>query len=105
MSRQLAPLPLILAGAGVNAAHTIQAGKDPFPGLMGGAVFGTIAVGINTVTKTRIGTMMGALFLLSSFLFHGVQLIDIANGVISSPKAPLQPLVSSPIGSPNGPDF
>lgn len=83
---QLTGFFIVAAGTGINAAHAVQKQSDPFPTLMGGVIFGTLCVALDTVTDSKIGTMIAALFLLSSFLRNGVTLIDTANLLINAPK-------------------
>ena len=67
---------LVAAGTGMNAVRTIQRGKPAFGVVLGGLLFGVICVGINDVSKANLGTLLAALFLLSSSLVSGVPLID-----------------------------
>lgn len=78
---------IVAAGTGINAVHAVQKQSDPFPTIIGGVIFGTVCVALDTITDSKIGTMMAALFLLSSFLRNGVTIIDTVNSLINSPSA------------------
>lgn len=76
----------VAVGTAINATSTVAKGKDPFPVLMAGVAFGTVCVGLDSITGSSIGTAFGAVFLLGSFLTNGVRMIETVNAVINATK-------------------
>ena len=75
---------IVMAGAGINSARHLQKGEEAFSTILAGAVFGTVCVAINNTTKSDLGTGLGILFLLSSFLTNGVAFMDTLTSVLDS---------------------
>lgn len=67
---------LVGSAAGINSVAQIQKGRSPFGVLMAGAVLGTICVAANEITRSQLGTLLAAAFLLSSILTNGTRLFD-----------------------------
>lgn len=72
------------AGAGINAIRQVQRNQNAVPTMLAGAGFGVICVLINDLSKTSFGTMLAAVFLLSSFFINGVALLDSINQAIEN---------------------
>lgn len=77
-------LTLVAVGTGINAAHTVAKRHDPFPVLAAGVILGTVCVGLDSATGSRVGTGLAALFLLASFLTNGVNTVTMVNKFIDS---------------------
>ena len=75
---------LVSVGVGINAATAVTKRKDPFPTLAAGVVLGTVCVAVDTATGTNLGTMLAALFLLTSFLSNGVSTVTMIERFINS---------------------
>lgn len=75
---------LVAAGVTMNAVRGMQRGKSPFGTILAGILFGAICVGINDLSRKDFGTMLAAIFLLSSALVSGVPLIDSLAAVAES---------------------
>ena len=85
-SRGLSAFVIIMGATGINAAYSVQTGKDPFPGLLAGAFLGTVAVGVDDASNTNVGTMFAVVFFLGSYIMHGQKLIDTIVTATQSPK-------------------
>lgn len=73
------------AGIAIIAVHNIKNGKDPFPSLLAGSLFtlGNVAVG---ALNTQMGIALAALFFISCFLLHGVDVTNMLLSMVSSKK-------------------
>ncbi len=75
---------LVIVGASMNAVRAVQKGKQPWSIILGGIVFGVVCVGVNDLSGKRLGTMLAAIFLLSSTLISGVAIMDSLTAVTQS---------------------
>ena len=84
MNKDASAFFIVMAGTGMNMLAAIQNGKDYKTSLFGGLAFGVICVGINTATEQNAGTGLALVFLLSSFLRNGVNVLDTTASAIDS---------------------
>lgn len=77
---------LVVAGTAtaINVAYAVGQKKDPFPRALAGITLAVLCVAIDSGTNTKLGTYFALLFLLASFLYSGVWLVDTVDNVIQS---------------------
>lgn len=83
MANGLGTTGLVLFGAAVNFTYAIDKKHDYFPGLLAAGMLAMACAFVNDVISPGIGTALAALFLLTSLLTHGV---DVINTVASFTK-------------------
>lgn len=82
---------IVAVGTGINLTKTIQEGRDPFPVIIGGVLFGVACSAMDDLSGKSLGKAMALVFLLSSFILNGTRLIDGLESVMKSPKPPTAP--------------
>lgn len=67
---------LIVAGAGINFAYAARKHQDYFPGLLAAGMLSIACAFVGDAMSPGLGTALAALFLLTSLLTHGSDVIS-----------------------------
>jgi hypothetical protein len=86
MASQMGTVAIVGTGVAINAAYTLEQKGDPFPVMLGGGLFTGACLAIGGI-NARLGTVVAALFLLGSALYHGTVVLGMVSAAANSPAA------------------
>ena len=73
------------AGA-LNLVYAVRKGSSLPPVLMGTAFLMAICVGLDDLTKTNLGSVIGGTFLVGTLVYRGKDIVAVMNALIDSGK-------------------
>lgn len=75
----------VLLGTTINSVHAVKDGANPFGTLVAGGVFLGVLLAVGEFINDRLAVTLGALYLLSSFLFHGELFLNVLTNLAGTP--------------------